>query len=47
VTDPDEAERQVLAAGATRTPGSRETRFRVIADPVGHPFCLVFGPLGG
>ncbi|MGZ4719352.1 VOC family protein [Oryzihumus sp.] len=47
VTDPDEAERQLLAAGATRTPGARETGFRVFADPVGHPFCIVFGSIGG
>lgn len=36
----DEAERQVLALGAQRLDGGGE-RFRVYADPVGHPFCLV------
>lgn len=36
----DEAERQVLDRGARRLPGGGE-RFRVYADPVGHPFCLV------
>jgi predicted enzyme related to lactoylglutathione lyase len=41
VTDADEAERQVLALGATRLPGGGETH-RVFADPVGHPFCLVW-----
>jgi catechol 2,3-dioxygenase-like lactoylglutathione lyase family enzyme len=43
VTDIDEAEREVLALGARRLPGSRERGFRVFVDPVGHPFCLVFG----
>lgn len=41
VTDIDEAEKQVLAMGATRLPGGGET-FRVFADPVGHPFCLTW-----
>lgn len=40
VPDLQEAERQVLALGATRLPGG-EDGFRVYADPVGHPFCLV------
>jgi catechol-2,3-dioxygenase len=40
VADLDEGERQVLALGATRLPGGG-TGFRVFADPVGHPFCLV------
>jgi catechol 2,3-dioxygenase-like lactoylglutathione lyase family enzyme len=43
VDDVDEAERAVLALGATRLPAERESGFRVFADPVGHPFCLVFG----
>jgi len=43
VTDPDQAEEQLLALGATRVPGERETGFRVFTDPVGHPFCIVFG----
>ncbi|NLT56223.1 MAG: VOC family protein [Actinomycetales bacterium] len=40
VTDLDAAEPRVLALGATRLPGGGDT-FRVFADPVGHPFCLV------
>jgi catechol 2,3-dioxygenase-like lactoylglutathione lyase family enzyme len=36
----DEGERQVLALGARRLSGGGE-RFRVYADPAGHPFCLV------
>jgi hypothetical protein len=40
VDDLDVADQKVLAAGATRLPGGGE-RFRVYADPVGHPFCLV------
>jgi catechol 2,3-dioxygenase-like lactoylglutathione lyase family enzyme len=43
VEDVDSAERAVLALGARRLPGSDERGFRVFADPVGHPFCLVFG----
>jgi len=41
VDDIDEAERQVLALGATRLPGDGDD-FRVYADPAGHPFCLVW-----
>lgn len=41
--DIDVAEREVLALGARRLPGELEGRYRVFADPVGHPFCLVFG----
>jgi catechol-2,3-dioxygenase len=44
VDDVDAAERAVLAAGATRAPGSPETGYRVFRDPVGHPFCLTYGP---
>lgn len=40
VDDLDDAESQVLALGAARLPGGGET-FRVFADPVGHPFCLI------
>jgi catechol 2,3-dioxygenase-like lactoylglutathione lyase family enzyme len=40
VTDLDKGEASVLALGATRLPGGGE-RFRVFADPVGLPFCLV------
>jgi hypothetical protein len=43
VDDVEEAERSVLALGASRTPNDRETGFRVFADPAGHPFCLVYG----
>jgi Glyoxalase-like domain len=43
VKDVDEAERAVVALGARRVPAARETGFRVFVDPVGHPFCLVFG----
>jgi len=41
----DEAEPQVLALGATllRGGGGGKAGFRVYADPVGHPFCLVWG----
>jgi catechol 2,3-dioxygenase-like lactoylglutathione lyase family enzyme len=43
VSDADQAEQELLALGATRVPGERETGFRVFTDPVGHPFCIVFG----
>jgi len=43
VDDVDAAERAVLDLGATRLPAMHESGFRVFADPVGHPFCLVFG----
>jgi len=43
VDDVEAAERAVLALGARRLPGELEGRYRVFADPVGHPFCLVFG----
>jgi catechol 2,3-dioxygenase-like lactoylglutathione lyase family enzyme len=43
VRDADQAEQELLALGATRVPGERETGFRVFTDPVGHPFCIVFG----
>ena len=45
VDDVDAAERQVLALGARRPDPlpERESGFRVFIDPVGHPFCLVFG----
>jgi hypothetical protein len=46
VSDADQAERELLALGATRVPGERETGFRVFTDPVGHPFCIVFGNPG-
>lgn len=39
VDDVDEAESRVLALGATRL-AAGEGRFRVYADPAGHPFCL-------
>jgi catechol 2,3-dioxygenase-like lactoylglutathione lyase family enzyme len=40
VDDLDTAERAVLELGARRMPEGAES-FRVFADPVGHPFCLV------
>jgi len=40
VDDLDVAEAAVLELGARRLPGGGE-RFRVYADPVGLPFCLV------
>jgi catechol 2,3-dioxygenase-like lactoylglutathione lyase family enzyme len=43
VDDVDAAEREVLAAGATRLPNDHEGGFRVFADPAGHPFCLAYG----
>jgi hypothetical protein len=42
VEDVDAAERVVLDLGAARLPARDESGFRVFADPVGHPFCLVF-----
>ncbi|MFF3460134.1 VOC family protein [Streptomyces sp. NPDC002730] len=42
VADLDVAEPQVLALGATLLDGSdKPVGYRVYADPVGHPFCLV------
>jgi len=43
VDDVEEAERSVLALGASRTPNDHEAGFRVFADPAGHSFCLVYG----
>ena len=40
VDDLDAAEQAALALGATRLPGGGETT-RIMADPVGHPFCLL------
>lgn len=40
VDDLDSGEQSVVALGATRLEGGGEN-FRVFADPVGHPFCLV------
>jgi hypothetical protein len=39
----DDAERAVLALGATRLHNEHENGFRVFTDPAGHPSCLVFG----
>ena len=47
VDDIEAAEAAILKLGATRLKGKRETGFRVYADPVGHPFCLVFGRAAG
>jgi predicted enzyme related to lactoylglutathione lyase len=42
VDDLDAAEAQVLGLGGTLLDGSdKPIGFRVYADPVGHPFCLV------
>jgi len=41
VADVDAAEPQVLELGARRLPGEGDN-WRVYADPVGHPFCLVW-----
>lgn len=41
VEDVDAAETAVLKLGARRLPGGGDD-FRVYADPVGHPFCLVW-----
>jgi catechol 2,3-dioxygenase-like lactoylglutathione lyase family enzyme len=47
VDDVEEAERKVLALGATRvTTAVGEDRFRVYRDPAGHTFCLVWGVTG-
>jgi catechol 2,3-dioxygenase-like lactoylglutathione lyase family enzyme len=43
VDDVDAAEQAALALGARRLTGECGTGFRVFADPVGHPFCLVYG----
>jgi hypothetical protein len=45
VDDIRTAEARVLELGATRLRGggTRNSGFRVYADPVGHPFCLVWG----
>jgi catechol 2,3-dioxygenase-like lactoylglutathione lyase family enzyme len=40
VDDLELAERAVIERGAVRL-GSGGEKFRVFADPVGHPFCLV------
>ncbi|NUR94484.1 MAG: VOC family protein, partial [Kribbellaceae bacterium] len=40
VRDLDEAEREVLAIGATKAEYQPGTTFRVFLDPAGHPFCL-------
>jgi catechol 2,3-dioxygenase-like lactoylglutathione lyase family enzyme len=46
VSDADQAEQDLLALGATRVPGECEMGFRVFTDPVGNPFCIVFGRHG-
>jgi hypothetical protein len=47
VDDVEEAERKVLAQGATRvTDAVGENHFRVYRDPAGHTFCLVWGLSG-
>ena len=42
VDDIETAEKRAIAAGATRLPHGGGETFRVYADPVGHPFCLVW-----
>ena len=43
VQDVDEAEREVLALGATRVEDAQEDgTYRVFRDPAGHTFCLVY-----
>lgn len=42
VDDVDDAQRQVLALGATEV-GVQGEDFRVYRDPAGHTFCLVWG----
>ncbi|MGI5501929.1 VOC family protein [Lentzea sp. CA-135723] len=44
VEDIEEAEPAVLALGATLVQRDNDDTFRVYADPVGHPFCLVWLP---
>ena len=46
VDDLDAAEEAAVGLGATRL-AEAGPRFRVLADPVGHPFCLVGLPGGG
>jgi Glyoxalase-like domain len=46
VQDADQAEDELLRLGAIRVPSEHETVFRVFTDPVGHPFCIVFGRPG-
>jgi hypothetical protein len=45
VHDVEAAEAKVLALGARRLAGGNDEgddKFRVYADPAGHPFCLVW-----
>ncbi|GGN24856.1 glyoxalase [Lentzea pudingi] len=42
VEDVEEAEPKVLALGAKLLRRDNDDTFRVYADPVGHPFCLVW-----
>ncbi|ASU80346.1 VOC family protein [Actinopolyspora erythraea] len=47
VPDIEAAEAHALRAGAIRLPqpaDELESKFRVYADPAGHPFCLCWGP---
>ncbi len=43
VRDLDEGEAAALAIGATRAEHQPGTKFRVLLDPAGHPFCLCTG----
>lgn len=43
----DEGDRRAVEAGATRLPqppDQQDARFRVYADPAGHPFCMCADP---
>jgi hypothetical protein len=46
VDDLDASEATALELGASRLPAGGD-RFRVLADPAGHPFCLVRSPREG
>jgi catechol 2,3-dioxygenase-like lactoylglutathione lyase family enzyme len=42
VDDVDAAQQSVVSLGATLLDDTPGRGFRVFADPIGHPFCLVF-----
>jgi len=42
VEDVEEAEPRVLELGARLVQKDTDSDFRVYADPVGHPFCLMW-----
>ncbi|MEV4846487.1 VOC family protein [Micromonospora matsumotoense] len=47
VDDVDTAEHQIIVLGGSRPPGEVEGRYRVFADPAGHPFCPMCGRHSG